>query len=274
MVAVEDMGQEGAARPFIATLHGSAAEPTVVVDDVHVTYRVYEDRRPSLRRMVAHGFKPRSYKEIYAVRGVSLEARPGEAVGLIGRNGSGKSTLLRAVAGLMPPTKGAVYAHTEPTLLGVGAALNGQLSGRRNIYLGGLALGMTRDELEECVEEIIDFSGVRDAIDLPLRTYSSGMSARLHFSIASAVKPEVLLIDEALAVGDEDFKRRSQGRIQELLDGAGTVFLVSHSLGVVVETCSRVLWMEKGEVLMDGEPAAVVAAYQKSPERGSRATTP
>lgn len=268
-----EVDHPGADHRPVATLTGVAAEPTVLVDDVHVTYRVYEDRRPSVRRMVANRFKPRAYKEIYAVRGVSLEARPGEAIGLIGRNGSGKSTLLRTVAGLMPPSEGAVYAHTEPTLLGVGAALNGQLSGRRNIYLGGLALGMTRDEIDERIEEIIEFSGVRDAIDLPLRTYSSGMSARLHFSIASAVKPEVLLIDEALAVGDEDFKRRSQARIQELLDGAGTVFLVSHSLGVVVESCTRVLWMEQGKVLMDGEPQTVVQAYQQSPERGSRATS-
>jgi teichoic acid transport system ATP-binding protein len=237
-------------------------EPTIVLEDLHVTYRVYEDRKPSLRQLIASRFKSREYREILAVRGVTLTARAGEAIGLIGPNGSGKSTLLRAVAGLMPPTKGQVYARSQPTLLGVGAALQPALSGRRNIELGGLALGMTRAELAECIDDIIDFSGLRKSIDLPLKTYSSGMRARLHFAVATAVKPDILLIDEALAVGDRDFRKRSEQRIRELQEHAGTIFLVSHSMKSIRDVCNRVIWLQDGAIVQDGDPRSVVRAYE------------
>jgi teichoic acid transport system ATP-binding protein len=245
----------------------SPAQPTVVVDDVHVVYRVYEDRKPSLRQLVADRFRPRAYRQIHAVRGVSFTARAGEAVGVIGRNGSGKSTLLRAMAGVLPPTDGAVYAHAEPTLLGVGAALHPDLSARRNVFLGGLALGLSRRQIAEQFDEIVAFAGVTDFLDVPLRAYSSGMSARLHFAIASAVAPEVLLIDEALAVGDEDFRQKSEARIRELLQQAGTVFLVSHNLDAIVKICTRVLWMEQGRIVVDGDPAPVVETYRRTQRR-------
>lgn len=237
--------------------------PILVVEDLHVTYRVYEDHKASLRSFVANRFRPRQYREIKAVRGVTLQAHPGEAIGIVGRNGSGKSTLLRAIAGLLPPTSGVVYGRSEPMLLGVSAVLNAHLSGRRNVYLGGLALGMSRTQIDSQFDEIVEFAGLEDFIDMPLRTYSSGMAARLHFSIASAVKPEVLLVDEALAVGDLDFKQRSKERMRELLDAAGTIFLVSHSLGSIQEICTRALWMEQGQVLREGEPEQIIAAYQK-----------
>lgn len=240
------------------------ADPTVVLDDVHVTYRVYQDRRPRLRELVAGRFKTRAHREIHAVKGVSFTAYEGEAIGVIGSNGSGKSTLMQAIAGLLPATKGAVYARSQPTLLGVGSALQRNVSGRRNIILGGLALGMSRKQVEEQVEEIIDFSGLREAIDLPLRTYSSGMKARLHFAIATSVIPEILLVDEALAVGDEDFHRRSDKRIEALRSKAGTIFLVTHSLNQVKETCSRAIWLEDGRLQEDGDPPKVIKAYKAS----------
>ena len=237
---------------------------TVKVTDLHIKYRVYEDRRPTLRQLVARGFKPRSYREIHAVRGVSLEARQGESIGIIGRNGSGKSTFMQALAGLLPANSGHVYAVDQPAILGVNAALQKDLSGRRNVVLGGMALGMSRRQVTERMDDIIDFAGVRDSIDLPLGTYSSGMRARLHFSIATAVLPDILLIDEALAVGDEDFRVRSEARIRGLTQGAGTVFLVSHSLSSVIDTCSRAIWMDAGEFIMDGDPEKVIAEYKKA----------
>lgn len=237
---------------------------SVRVTDLHVTYRVYEDRRPTLRQLIARGFKPRKYREIHAVRGVSLEARQGESIGIIGRNGSGKSTFMQALAGLLPANSGHVYATEPPAILGVNAALQKDLSGRRNILLGGMALGMSRREVEERMDDIIDFAGVRDSIDLPLGTYSSGMRARLHFAIATAVLPDILLIDEALAVGDEDFRIRSEERIKNLTGEAGTVFLVSHSLSSVRDTCTRVIWMDQGRFVRDGDPDSVIEEYKKA----------
>jgi teichoic acid transport system ATP-binding protein len=234
---------------------------TVVVDDVHITYKVFEDRKPHARdAFTGHA---RRYREIKAVRGVSFEAHAGEAIGIIGRNGSGKSTLLQGMAGLLPVDSGRILAHSQPSLLGVGAVLKPDLSGRRNIILGTLALGLSKREAEEQVDEITEFAGLEDFIDLPMRTYSSGMKARLHFSIATAVTPEILMIDEALAVGDEVFKRRSDERIRELQESAGTIFIVSHGLEGVVDSCTRVLWMDAGRMVAEGEPGEIVERYRE-----------
>ncbi len=236
--------------------------PAVVVRDVQLTYRAYEDVKPTFRKVLARRFKPRAYRAVEAVRGVSLEAHPGEAIAIVGRNGSGKSTLLRTIAGLLPATSGAVYARSTPVLLGVGAALQPELSGRRNIVLGGTALGLSRRELEARADDIIDFAELRDFIDLPLRAYSSGMKARLHFAIATNVAPEVLLVDESLAVGDASFKRKSEARIRELLAAAGVVFVVSHSTGVLERVCTRALWMDAGRIVMDGPVDEVLQSYE------------
>lgn len=235
---------------------------TIEVRDVYVTYHVYEDRRPPLREIVANGFKRPGSRAIHAVRGVSLTAYEGEAVGLIGSNGAGKSTLLQAMAGLLPTTRGEVYARSQPALLGVGAALQFGVSGRRNIELGCLAMGLTGKQVQGRMDEIVSFAGLEEFIDLPLRTYSSGMRARLLFSIATSVQPDLLFIDEALSVGDVVFKRRTQQRIRELRERAGTVFLVSHSLGSILRTCTRVIWLSKGRIMEDGAPRPVIRAYK------------
>lgn len=235
----------------------------VVVDEVHVTYRVYEQRRTDLRAVFANGLKPREYRAIDAVRGVSLEASVGELVGLIGPNGSGKSTLLQSMAGMLPPTSGAVYALSRPMLLGVGATLKPDLSGRRNIMIGGLALGLSRSDVTQLESEIVEFAGLEEFIDLPLRTYSSGMKARLHFSIATAVTPDILLIDEFLSVGDKEFRAKSSQRIEEIRGDAGTVFLVSHNLTEIERSCERVIWLDKGEIIRDGPSDEVIAAYTR-----------
>jgi teichoic acid transport system ATP-binding protein len=212
---------------------------------------------------VSRGFRGRAKTEIKAVKNVSFSVNRGESVGLVGANGAGKSTLLRGVAGLLPVTKGRVYARSRPTLLGVAAALQPMLSGRRNIYIGGLALGLSRREIDAQVKEIIEFSGLQDFIDLPMRAYSSGMRARLQFSIATAVAPEILLIDEALAVGDRQFRRRSAKRIAEIRANAGTIFLVSHNLNEIRQSCTRGIWLDHGELLMDGPVNDVVDAYEQ-----------
>lgn len=249
----------------------NAAHATVVLRNVEVTYRVQGEHRPRIKDMLTRRDSPHreNVRSIRAVRGVSLEALRGQAIGLIGRNGSGKSTLLQAMAGLLPPTSGEVLATSQPTLLGVGAALQSNISGRRNVILGGLALGMTKGEVEERMDEIVAFAGLEEFIDLPLKTYSSGMRARLLFSISTAVHPEILLIDEALAVGDEIFRTRSERRIKELLGEAGTVFVVSHSFASIEDICNRAIWLDHGEVQEDGDPDEVINAYKAFVKRSS-----
>ncbi len=243
------------------------AEPMVVVDDLHVVYRVYGaggdkgTAATAFLRMLRRQRRP-SIREVHAIRGISFVAYRGDAVGVIGRNGSGKSTLLRAIAGLLPPEQGAVYTDGHAALLGVNAALLDDLTGDRNVVLGCLAMGMSRDEVKERYPQIVEFSGVGDFINLPMRTYSSGMGSRLRFAIASAKSHDVLLIDEALATGDAEFRRKSHARIDELRAQAGTVFLVAHNLGEIEDTCNRVIWLEKGQIVRAGDDVpGIIDAY-------------
>ncbi|MER0243226.1 ABC transporter ATP-binding protein [Streptomyces sp. HSW2009] len=249
--------------------------PTVIADDVHIVYRVNGGARgkgtatAALSRIIGRTSSP-GMREVHAVRGVTFVAYRGESIGLIGSNGSGKSTLLKAVAGLLPTERGHVYTDGQPSLLGVNAAMMNDLTGERNVILGGLAMGMSREQVRERYDEIVDFSGINekgDFITLPMRTYSSGMAARLRFSIAAAKDHDVLMIDEALATGDRKFQKRSEARIRELRKDAGTVFLVSHNNRSIRDTCDRVLWLEKGELLMDGPTDEVIKAYEKETGR-------
>lgn len=195
---------------------------------------------------------------------MSFVAYANESIGVIGSNGSGKSTMLRAITGLTPAASGTVWASSRPNLLGVGAALIPALSGDANITLGCLALGFTRQEIEELRPKIIEFSELQDFIDLPMKTYSSGMSARLKFAIAASKQHDILIVDEALAVGDARFRKRSEARIREIRENAGTVFLVSHSMKSIRDTCNRTIWIEKGVLTMDGPTDEVTKAYEAS----------
>ncbi|MDE0572183.1 ABC transporter ATP-binding protein [Demequina sp. B12] len=245
----------------MATTDIKLGAPTVIADDVHIHYKTFasgkaaQNSRNLMRRQ-------RGVRIVRAVRGVSFVVREGESIGVIGHNGSGKSTLMRAIAGLQSPAQGTIYASSRPALLGVNAALLGELSGEKNVILGSLALGHSMAEAQETYEEIVDFSGLGEFIDMPMKTYSSGMSARLRFSIAVSRDHRILLVDEALAVGDKDFKAKSEKRIRDLRERAGTVFLVSHSMSSIRDTCNRVLWIDHGELKMDGDPDEVIAAYQ------------
>ncbi|MGW7243913.1 ABC transporter ATP-binding protein [Streptomyces sp. NPDC054804] len=247
--------------------------PTVVADSVDIVYRVNGtgagrgSATAALNRILRRkkAEKAAGVRKVHAVKNVSFVAYKGEAIGLIGTNGSGKSTLLKAVAGLLPVENGAIYTDGQPSLLGVNAALMGDLTGEKNVYLGGLAMGMSREEIKERYQEIVDFSGINekgDFITLPMRTYSSGMGARLRFSIAAAKDHDVLLIDEALATGDAAFRMRSEERIRTLREHAGTVFLVSHNNKSIRDTCERVLWLERGVLRMDGPTEEVLAEYE------------
>lgn len=245
----------------------SEVPPTVICSSLNVVYRVISQggagtASQAMRRLVRGQGGGTVHKKVHAVRGVTFVAREGDAIALIGRNGSGKSTLLRAIAGLLPAESGHVYTASRPTLLGVNAALMRDLPGEENILLGCMAMGMTRQEALEKSAWIANFADIGEFISMPMTAYSSGMAARLRFAIAASVGHEILMVDEALATGDAEFRRRSEARIMELRQDAGTVFLVSHSLNTVRLTCNRAIWLEKGQVVMDGEANAVADAYE------------
>ncbi|TQM57321.1 ABC transporter ATP-binding protein [Humibacillus xanthopallidus] len=257
------------------------ATPGVICSELDIVYTVFgarkkatttEGEQPWLerflrqRRQVDTG----NVRKVHAVKGVSFVARHGEAVGIIGRNGSGKSTLLRAIAGLIPPSGGRAWAAGRPALLGVNAVLLTGLTGSRNVMIGGLALGLSPREVRARYDDIVEFSGIGDFVDLPMSAYSSGMGARLRFAISTAATPDILMIDEALATGDAEFQARSRERIAEIREQAGTVFLVSHSNAAIRESCDRVLWMDQGRLIMDGPTEDVVSAYEASHRKGGR----
>jgi teichoic acid transport system ATP-binding protein len=236
-------------------------QPVVVVDGVDIIYKVYASGKRANKWNA--GTAKQKLREVHAVKNVSFTVYKGETIGIIGTNGSGKSSLLRSIAGLTPPTNGAVFASARPVLLGVGAVLMPSLSGEKNIMLGGLAMGYSKKETAELAPAITEFAGLEEFIDLPMRTYSSGMSARLRFAIAASRNHDILIIDEALSVGDQQFRKRSEARMREMRDTAGTVFLVSHSIKSILDTCSRVIWLEKGVLKMDGDPLEVCKAYNR-----------
>lgn len=215
---------------------------------------------------------PRRSREHWAVRGVDLEVRRGETVGLLGRNGSGKSTLLQMVCGTLEPTEGTVQVSGRvAALLELGAGFNPEFSGRENVYLNASMLGLSRAETERHFDAIVDFADIGPYLDEPVRTFSSGMFVRLAFAVAVAVEPDLLVIDEALAVGDEAFQRKCFARIEQMKARGAAVLFVSHATAAVVQLCDRAVLLDAGEVLAMGKPKAIVAAYQKvlygAPER-------
>lgn len=231
---------------------------TVFAEKINLTYRVITDENPRF----AFGLGKRRVDK-RALTNISFNAREGEFIGLIGRNGSGKSSLLRVLAGLETATSGTVLTAAKPQLLGVGAVLNQAISGEENIRLGLLAMGYTPKEVEERKEVVIKLSQLGDAIFTPLKTYSSGMAARLRFSISVAAEPKILMVDEALATGDATFQERSNRAMRGLIRKTGTVFLVNHSTNVIQKTCNRVIWLEQGQIVSDGLPKAVTERYRE-----------
>jgi teichoic acid transport system ATP-binding protein len=242
----------------------SASKPARIrVENVSVTYRTSLERNPTLKSTLLRlGRRQRVIREIEALRDVSFEVPHGKVLGVVGANGAGKSTLMRTVAGILPPTQGRVEVHGRvSTLLSLGVGFNRKLTGRENVVLGGLAAGLTRAQLREKYEEIVAFAELEDFMDMPMRTYSSGMYGRLAFAVAVAMEPDILIIDEALSVGDARFRRKSFNRMRRLCAQDRTILLVSHALGSIEKLCHEAIWMDKGQMRMWDEPHAVVEAY-------------
>jgi len=229
--------------------------------DARVSYTV-RTHRPLIRGAL-RGQRPEA-RVIEAVRGVTFDVAVGESVGVIGPNGSGKTSLLQATTGLLPLAGGQVLVRSTPAFLGVQAVLRPHLTGWRNIRLGLLAQGLNAAEARGQADEVAEFTGLGDFLDLRMETYSSGMRARLHFAVATALAPKILLIDEALAVGDREFRDKSAARLDDHRAAAGTVLLVSHNLAEIRRSCSRVIWLQEGLVIADGPTPDVLAAYEAS----------
>jgi len=235
--------------------------PAVVVSGVAKRYRLYGERNQSLKSAVLRRGRAR-YDEFWAVRDVSLEVPAGSTYGLVGENGSGKSTLLKCMARILRPDCGTISIDGKVSaLLELAAGFHPELSGRDNVFLNGSILGLSRRELSARFDEIVDFAGIEDFIDEPVKNYSSGMYVRLGFSVAINVDPDVLLVDEVLAVGDEGFQRKCAEKFGELKSAGKTVVLVSHSLGTVRNLCDEVAWLDHGLVRASGQPGVVVDRY-------------
>lgn len=252
-----------------SSLEFHEGSPTVVLRGISVRYRVQstedvsDPHTSNVGGRVRRALHRQNFVNVDALNPLSLVVNHGESVGVIGLNGSGKSTLMRIIAGQEPPSTGSIYASATPILLGVNAALVPDLSGDQNIVLGCLAMGMSMEQVREKFSQIIEVSGLGKQIHLPMKSFSSGMGSRLRFAIAAAVDPEILLIDEALNTGDEQFKSRSKKRMDELRAQAGSVFIVSHSVDTIRQLCTRVIWLDKGDLLMDDEPKLVIKRYNE-----------
>jgi ABC-type polysaccharide/polyol phosphate transport system ATPase subunit len=250
---------------LLSVLSNGEVAVAVKVNDLSVTYRTTFERKPTLKQaLVRFGRGQRAVREVEAIKNVSFEVRNGTSMGIIGSNGAGKSTLMRAMAGILPPTSGSIEVWGRAsTLLALGVGFNQNLSGRENIILGGLAAGLSRREVEERAIDVAEWTELGDFIDMPMRTYSSGMSARVGFSVAVHMKPDILMIDEALSTGDAHFREKANAKMAELRDSARAMFLVSHGLGSIKEMCNEAIWLDRGKLMMRGEPGQVVNAYMK-----------
>ncbi len=234
------------------------------ISDVSMRFRKEEDHAGSLKETVINMFAGRlKFTEFYALQHVSFDVYKGDVLGIIGRNGAGKSTILKIISGIMKPTAGSVerYGNIVP-MLELGSGFDMDLSGRENVFLNGAILGYEKEFLHSKYDEILAFSELQDFINMPLRNYSSGMIMRLAFSIATVVEPEILIVDEILAVGDENFQRKSRARMMELMSGGTTVLFVSHDMNQIREMCNRVVWLDGGTVRLQGECREVCDQYK------------
>lgn len=235
----------------------------IEVNDVSMRFRMANDKITSIKEYVVKKLRGEiKYSEFEALKHVTFDVRKGEVVGLIGRNGAGKSTILKIISGILKPTEGCVtvWGNVAP-MLELGSGFDMDMTGRENIFLNGAILGYPEGFLKEKYDEIVDFSEIGSFIDIPLRNYSSGMVARLAFSIATVIKPEVLIVDEVLSVGDMEFQQKSFARMMELMSGGTTVLFVSHNMEQIQSMCGRTVWLDHGEIKMFGNTDEVCAAY-------------
>ncbi len=236
---------------------------SIRLEEVSLCYRLAKQRIPSLKEYTIHLLRGAlAYEKLWALQDVNLTVRRGESLGIIGRNGAGKSTLLKVISRVFKPTRGTATVNGRlAPILELGSGFDFELTGIENVYLNGLLLGHTRREVEEKVEEIVDFSGLGDFIRSPLRNYSSGMQARLGFAIATAWVPDILILDEVLSVGDVTFTEKCERRLRRFHDAGATVLLVSHSSRSILDNCSRCIWLDDGRIRADGDSREVVKLY-------------
>ena len=236
----------------------------IEVNDVTMRFRMNSDKIMSLKEFVTTALRGKlKYQEFTALDHVSFSVKRGETLGLIGRNGAGKSTMLKVISGILKPTEGSVVCQGNVVpMLELGSGFDFDLTGRENIFLNGSILGYSEEFLNAKYDEIVEFSELRQFIEAPIRNYSSGMLARLAFSIATVVQPEILIVDEILAVGDAQFQEKSRKRMLELMGGGTTVLFVSHSIEQIREMCKRVVWLEQGSIQMAGNSEEVCEAYE------------
>lgn len=239
-------------------------EPIIEVNHVTMRFRMANDRINSIKEYLVQFLKKRlKYSEFEALKDVSFTVERGEIVGLIGHNGAGKSTMLKIISRIMKPTEGSVVVRGNVVpMLELGSGFDFDMTGRENIFLNGAILGYSEDFLKSKYQEIVDFSELGPFIDTPIRNYSSGMISRLAFSIASAVNPEILIVDEILGVGDADFQTKSQNRMMEMMGGGTTVLMVSHNIKQIREMCDRVVWIEHGQVIDQGPAEQICLKYE------------
>jgi ABC-2 type transport system ATP-binding protein len=237
--------------------------PTVELVDVGVRYRLPDGKVRSIKEYVLLRLRGRlTFSDFWAIRHLTLSIRHGERLGVIGMNGVGKSTLLQVIARVVPPSTGAVRVRGRVApLLQLGAGFDHELTGRENVYLNGVLMGMTRAEIAARFDSMVEFAEIGQFIEAPVRTYSSGMIARLGFAVATSCDPDILLIDEVLAVGDESFRKKCLTRMREFADDGTTMVLVSHDPQLIGEFCSRVIWIEGKTIRLDGDPIEVMGAY-------------
>ncbi|MBJ79716.1 MAG: teichoic acid ABC transporter ATP-binding protein [Myxococcales bacterium] len=242
----------------------SGEEHIIEASNLGICYRQYREKTVTLKDFVVNLFSGSKFKEFWALRNLDLNVRRGEHLGLIGANGCGKSTLLKAIASVLPAREGNISVHGMVTpLIELGAGFNAELTGRENIFLNGAIMGLSRQNMQERFDRIVDFAELEEHIDIPIRNYSSGMRTRLGFSVAADIEPEILLLDEIFAVGDESFKLKCQVRMQEIFDKGVTVIMVSHSLPLIAEYCERVIFMDKGQIVADGPTDEVIKRYKE-----------
>jgi len=234
---------------------------SISIKEVVLDYPLLKEGKRFIKERLTKRFKAKN-NMFRALDGLSLDVKKGDVVGLIGPNGAGKSTLLRMIAGILPPDEGEIKTRGRVGLLaGVGAGMQGNLSGIENIELSGSIYGMNKQEISDSMDQIVEFSGVGDFIYQPVRTYSSGMKARLGFSISAHIKPDILLIDEVFAVGDGEFGKKSKEKISELINGGATVVMVSHNMVLIKELCNRVYYMEQGKIKSDSDVESALDKY-------------